>query len=88
MSMRTPLVAPGPELPQVEDPPVKNAKRTALSRRRPPPTGNGVTPYLDVMTMSSTKFATKGKDIHCKDISHVNMFYEQQICAATITLGF
>lgn len=32
--------------------------REALSRRPPPPVVNGVTPYLDVMTISSAQFPT------------------------------
>jgi len=54
-SAQVPIVVP-PALPEYKSQTsTKPSKRVKASRRPPPPNGNGLTPYLDVMTISSCK---------------------------------
>ena len=49
-----------PDLPTM-DVVYKTSSRSSLSRRPPPATGDGVTPYLDVMTICSSTHASEGE---------------------------
>ena len=62
-----------PPLPNMGPRPRQTVKRVNESLRAPPPSGNGSTPYLDVMTINTTKFPDRVEA--CRD-SHTRLLVE------------